>query len=147
MTWNAAMIRLTSALIAVLAFATASPAEEKGLCPPLSPLSAAATEKGAPSVSATADKRDFGTVTLLAVINDKGYVCSARVLRGLDKETNKKFERAAQDWHFDPARKDGHAVPVVVTIDVKYRVTSDGQVVSDPPQPPAPLKDTGNKTQ
>jgi TonB family protein len=147
MTWDAPMIRPTSALIAVLAFAVASRAENKGLCPPPPPLSAAAPEKAAPSVSATVDKKDSGTVTLLAVISDKGYVCSVRVLRGLDKETNKKFERAARDWHFDPARKDGHTVPVVVTIDVKYRVTGDGQVVSDPPQLPAPLKDTGNKTQ
>jgi TonB family protein len=145
MTWNAP-IRLTSALIAVLAFSVSSRAENKGLCPPAPPLSAAAADKVAPSVSATTDKKDSGTVTLLAVISDKGYVCSVRVLRGLDKETNKKFERAARDWHFDPAQKDGRAVPVVVTIDVKYRVTGDGQLVSDPPQLPTPLKDTGNKT-
>jgi TonB family protein len=147
MTWNAPMMRLTSALIAVLAFATVTRAENKGLCPPPPPLSAAAPEKAAPSVSAAVDKKDFGTVTLLAVISDKGYVCSARILRGLDKETNKKFERAARNWHFDPAQKNGHAVPVVVTIDVKYHMTSDGQVMSDPPQLSAPLKDTGNKTQ
>jgi TonB family protein len=147
MTWNALMIRLTSALIVVLAFAVASRAENKGLCPPPPPLSAAAPEIATSSVSATADKRDYGTVTLLAVISDKGYVCSARVLRGPNKETNKKFERAARDWHFDPARKDGHAVPVVATIDVKYHMTGDGQVVSDPPQLSAPLKDTGSKTQ
>jgi len=141
------MIRLMSALIAVLALAFTCCAESKGFCPPAPPLSASAADKAAPSVSATADKKDSGTVTLLAVISDKGYICSVRVLRGLDKETNKKFERSARGWHFEPARKDGRAVPVVVTIDVKYRMTSDGQVVTDPPQLPAPLKDTGKTNQ
>jgi len=146
MTWNVLMMRLTSALIAVLAFAVASGAENRGSCPP-PPLGTAAPEKAAPSVSATPETKDSGTVTLLAVISDKGYVCSVRVLRGLDKETNKKFERAARDWHFDPARKHGRAVPVVVTIDVKYRMTGDGQVVSDPPQLQAPIKDKESKAQ
>jgi hypothetical protein len=147
MTWNSPMIRLTSALVPVFVFAVTSHAENKGFCPPAPSLSATAPDKASPSVSATADKKDSGTVTLMAVISDKGYVCSARVLRGLDKETNKKFERAARDWHFEPARKDGRVVPVVVTIDGKYRMTGDGLVVTDPPELPAPPKDTGNKTQ
>ncbi len=142
MTRNAPMMRLTSAPIAVLVFAAASRAENKGFCPPL-PVSAAAPKRIEPE---NADKKDSGTVTLLAVISDKGYVCSARVLRGLDKDTNKKFEKAVRDWHFEPARRDGHAVHAVVTIDVKYHLTSDGQVVSDPPQLPTPLKDAGDKT-
>jgi len=147
MTWNAPTVRWTSALIAVLGLAVASRAEDRGFCPPSPPLSAATPKKAAPSVSATADNKDSRIATLLAVISDKGYVCSVRVLRGVDKETSKKFERAAQNWHFDPAQKDGRAVPVVVTIDVKYHLTGDGQVVSNPPQLSAPLEDKGNKTQ
>jgi hypothetical protein len=139
------MIHLTPLLIAALALAITGRAEDKGSCPFAPPLGATALNKPAPSVSTTADEKDSKTVTLLAVVSDKGYVCSVRVLSSLDKETKKKFERAARDWHFEPARKDGHAVPVVVTIDVKYRLTADGQVVSEPPQLSAPPKDTGNK--
>ncbi len=147
MTWIAPMIRLTMALSAVLAFAVTSHAANKGFCPFAPPLGTAAPNKAAPSVSGAADGKDSMTVTLLAEISDKGFVCSVRVLGGVDKETSKKFEKAARDWHFEPARKDGRAVPVVVTIDVKYHLTSDGQIVTDQPQQSPPPQDTGNKTQ
>jgi EAL domain-containing protein (putative c-di-GMP-specific phosphodiesterase class I) len=55
---------------------------------------------------------------LMAVISDKGYVCDAQVIRGLDKETDKKASGAVRQWHFQSARKNGHAVPVVVTVEV-----------------------------
>jgi hypothetical protein len=138
MTWKPSALRVTSASIAVLAFAPVCRSENKGLCPPAPPLSA----KTAHSASANP-----GSITLLAVISDTGYVCSARVLHGLDNETNKKFETAALAWHFDPAQKNGRPVPVVVTIDVKYHTTSDGQVVAEQPQSPRTAKGEAKGTQ
>jgi hypothetical protein len=70
----------------------------------------------------------------MAVISDKGYVCDAQVLRGIDKETNKKAARAVREWHFEPARKGGHAVPVVVTVEVHYW-RKDGELVQFPAEP------------
>jgi hypothetical protein len=55
------------------------------------------------------------------------------VIRGLNKELDKKTHTAVKGWHFDPARKNGQAVPVVVSLDVNYWTTSSGEIVSDPP--------------
>jgi len=80
------MINFKSALIAALAIGTMCRAEDKGFCPRSPPANIAAPKKASPHESPSADKKYFGTVTLLAVISDKGYVCSAHVLRGPSKE-------------------------------------------------------------
>jgi TonB family protein len=141
------MINLKPALIAVLAIGTMCRAEDKGFCPPTPPANIATPKKAAAPASSAPDKKYFGTVTLLAVISDKGYVCSVHTLRGPSKEFNKKAETAVRGWHFDPARKDGHALPVVVTVDVNYWTTSTGEIVSDPPQSQSPAlpEEVGSK--
>jgi TonB family protein len=93
-------------------------------------------KRSEPPVSTDPGKKYFGTVTFVAVISDKGYVCSARVAHGIDREFDKKAGKAVREWHFDPAQKDGHTVTVVVRIDVNYWTTSSGEIVSDPPQLP-----------
>jgi TonB family protein len=70
----------------------------------------------------------------MSVISDKGYVCDVQVLRGIDEETDKKAARAVRKWHFEPARKGGHAVPVVVTVEVHYW-RKDGELVQFPAEP------------
>jgi TonB family protein len=141
------MINRKAALIVALAIGTMCRAEDKGFCPSSSPVSVPAPKKSSAPESPSSDKKYFGTVTLLAVISDKGYVCSARALRGPSKDFNKKAETAVRVWHFDPARKDGHPVPVVVTVDVNYWTTSGGEIVSDPPllQSSASTDKAGNK--
>ncbi len=141
------MINLKSALIAALAIGTMCRAEDKGYCP-LSPApNIAAPKKASPPESPVADKKYLGTVTLLVVVSDKGYVGSTHVLRGPSKEFTKRAETAVRGWRFDPARKDGHAVPVVITVDVTFHTTSTGEVVSDPPQPQSSVSSdkAGNK--
>lgn len=76
-----------------------------------------------------------GTVTLLTVLSDKGYVCSTRVLQGIDQQMNKRAEDAVRQWHLTPAKKDGRNVPVVVTITVTYWMNGKGEIVSDAPTP------------
>ena len=46
-----------------------------------------------------------GTVTLLTVVSDKGYVYSTKVLRGMDKQLNKRAEETVRQWHLSPAMK------------------------------------------
>lgn len=82
-----------------------------------------------------------GTVTLLTVLSDKGYVCSTRVLRGVNKEMNKRAEEKVRAWHFTLATKNGHSVPVVVTIEVTYWMNNKGEIVSDAPTSPLPASD------
>jgi Gram-negative bacterial TonB protein C-terminal len=138
---------LKPALVAALTFATICCAQDKGYCPPSPPPpTVAAPKKVVPPAPPTPDVTYFGTVTLLTVISDKGYVCSARVLQGINKEIDKKTEKKVREWRLDPARKDGRAVPVVVTIAVNYWATSTGEIVSDPPHPPSsPQSEEKNK--
>jgi hypothetical protein len=110
-------------------------AENKGFCPPLTPANIAPSKKASPPTSADPDKKYFGTVTLLTEVSDTGYVCSAHVIRGINKDLDKKTERMVKGWHFDPPRKNGKGVPVVVSLDVNYWRTSNGEIVSDPPPP------------
>ncbi len=123
------MINRKVALAAILAIATMCWAEDKGICPPSPRANVAAPKKASPPESTSPDKKYFGTVTLLAVISDRGYVCRAQALRGPSKEFNKKAEIAVRGWRFDPAMKEGHAVPVVVTVDVNYWTTNAGEIV------------------
>lgn len=64
-----------------------------------------------------------------AVVRDTGYVCSAKVIDGIDKKSDTDAEKAVQQWHFVPAKKDGRPVPVVVIVKVKYERDMDGNIV------------------
>ena len=140
------MINRKAALIVALTMGTMCRAEDKGSCPPSPTGNMAARKKASPPESPSADKKYFGTVTLLAEISDQGYVCRPHVLSGISKEINKKTEMAARGWHFEPARKNGHTVPVVVSVAVNYWTTSAGEIVSDPPpQSLASSDKAGNK--
>jgi len=71
----------------------------------------------------------------MAVISDRGYVCDAQVMIGLDKETDKKAVQEVRGWHFQPAPKDGRPVPVVVTLELNYWRRKNGELVSFPASP------------
>ncbi len=117
-------------LIAILFCAIASVAENKGTCPP-----APTVDKHPATINS--DKSN-GRISVLAVISDKGYVCTAQVTRGLDKRSNAEAEKTVRQWRFTPAKKDGHAVPVVVTVQVNYERDKNGNVIisSSKPTPP-----------
>jgi TonB family protein len=123
------------ALLMVVSAGVLAAADSKGSCPPTPPKpKAVATKASAPQTPPTPDAQYAGTVMLMAVISDKGYVCDAQVSRGLDKETDKKAAGAVRQWHFQPAQKDGHAVPVVVTVEVNYW-RKNGELVQFPAVP------------
>jgi TonB family protein len=73
------------------------------------------------------------TVTLLVVVSDTGYVCSARVLKGINKEIDKAAREAVLKWRFKPAMKDGKPVPVSVSVELHYKADANGKLVADSP--------------
>jgi TonB family protein len=76
-----------------------------------------------------------GKITLQAVVSDTGYVCSAKVIDGMDKKSDAEAEKTVRQWHFTPAKKDGHPVPVVVKVEVHYERDEDGNVILSSRQP------------
>src|SRR5690242_10989223 len=103
---------IAAAFLATSVFASA---ESKGFCPPTpAKPNVPPTKTSAPQNLPSLDAQYAGSVLLMAVISDKGFVCSAQVIRGLDKQIDKKAVQTVRQWHFQPARKDGHAVRVVV---------------------------------
>jgi len=117
----------------MLLAAEVSSASDRGFCPPTpAKPNSNATAKSAKRTPPAPDAQFVGTVTLMAVISDTGYVCDAQVIRGLDKETDKRAEDSLRQGQFRPAYKDGHAIPVVVSVDVNYW-RKDGELIQVPP--------------
>ena len=137
------MIRKPAVIAFLLTGAVSYAAQDKGYCPPApSPHYTAPSKNGAPPPPSTPDKKYFGTVTLLTVVSDKGYVCSTQVLKGINKEIDKNAEESARQWRFTPATKGNRTVPVVITVKVNFWSTSTGEIVSDPPPSSAQSKDS-----
>jgi TonB family protein len=67
-----------------------------------------------------------GIVQVEAVVRADGTVGDVRIVKSLDKEYG--LDQAAIDavkgWQFKPGRKDGQAVPVLVSIDLSFKVRS-----------------------
>jgi hypothetical protein len=113
---------MVATFVLFTALGNAATAENKGTCPPLPPISF--PKASYLNVSATGVN-----ASIVAAISDTGYVCSARLLQKVDKGVATKVTAAIRQWHFDPAVKDGHAVPVVVTIQVNLKRDETGKVV------------------
>jgi TonB family protein len=83
------------------------------------PRATSAPDPKFPDLPADAEPR--GTVVLLIGVNTKGHVQAVRVLRS----DHQVFEKSAVDtvrkWKFKPAEKDGHPVPVQVTVEMKFQ--------------------------
>jgi TonB family protein len=111
--------------VIVASFAVASLAENKGTCPPAPPVEKHRTNSGDRS----------GKITIQAVVSDTGYVCSAKVIDGIDKKFDADAENVVRQWHFSPAKKNGRPVPVVVSVEVHYERDKDGNVILSSQQP------------
>ena len=63
-----------------------------------------------------------GFVTLECVVKADGTVGDVRVVKSLDKSHGLDDEavKAAKTWRFSPGRKNGKAVPVVVSLELTY---------------------------
>jgi periplasmic protein TonB len=68
-----------------------------------------------------ADAEPQGTVVLLIGINAKGHVEPVRVLHSDEPAFEKTAVDTVKKWKFKPAEKSGHAVPVQVTVEMKFQ--------------------------
>lgn len=62
-----------------------------------------------------------GVVILEATISESGEVISARVLRSVPLLDQAALD-AVRQWRFEPARLNGKAIPVVMTVTVNFRL-------------------------
>lgn len=64
-----------------------------------------------------------GTVVVRGIIGIDGRLHSARVTRSLSPGYDAKALDALKQWTFQPAEKDGQKVPVIIDIEVKFRLS------------------------
>jgi hypothetical protein len=130
------MICLRIGFVGRLTLVSVCHADDKGFCPPSPPKAMAPPKEPASPPALSPDQHNYGTVTWLTVISDKGYACSARVLRGLNKELDKRTETDVRQRRFDPGPKFPRAVPLSLYLDVDCWTNDKGEVV-DGEAPPA----------
>ena len=63
-----------------------------------------------------------GDVVLEIVVTNRGTVDRVRVLRGLGAGLDENAIAAVKQWKFDPARRMGAPVDVVVEVSVEFRM-------------------------
>jgi len=63
-----------------------------------------------------------GTVILWVVVGPDGRVQQARVQRHIGLGLDEKALEAVRQWKFDPALKNGRAVPVAVSVEMSFRL-------------------------
>jgi periplasmic protein TonB len=68
-----------------------------------------------------ADAEPRGTVVMLIGVNTKGHVEAVRVLRSDEPAFEKSAVATVRRWKFKPAEKNGHSVPVQVTVEMKFQ--------------------------
>jgi len=66
------------------------------------------------------DAEQHGTVVMLVGINAKGRVDVVRVLRSDEHAFEASAVNTVKKWRFRPAEKNGQAVPVQVTVEMKF---------------------------
>jgi protein TonB len=65
--------------------------------------------------------RIVGSVAVGMVVSSEGLPKDLHIVRGLDKDIDQSALEAMKQWRFDPARKDGKAIAVRVTIEIHFR--------------------------
>jgi TonB family protein len=63
-----------------------------------------------------------GVVVLEVVIDEKGKVVEARVVKSLGMGLDEQALKAAKKWKFAPGTKDGKPVPILVDLQVDFRL-------------------------
>lgn len=120
-------------LVGVLAIAAmkSASAENIGVCPPAPTLTKAPTQQTelGKEEAPNPEAKFAGTVILQAVISDKGHVCSLGVVQAFDRTAAKMAIDSVSKWKFDPAKKGGHPVPVVATVQIHFWRMPDGSFV------------------
>lgn len=82
-----------------------------------------ATYSPDPEYSEEARKAKYqGTVVLWMIVGPDGKPHDVRVMRSVGMGLDEKAIEAVRTWRFDPARKDGHAVSVQISVEVDFRL-------------------------
>ncbi len=68
-----------------------------------------------------ADADPLGTVVLLIGIDAKGHVEPVRVMHSDEAAFEKPAVETVKKWKFKPAQRNGHPVPVRVTVEMKFQ--------------------------
>jgi TonB family protein len=97
------------------AFASFQPVT-KGIKPP---KATSAPDPKFPNLPADAEPR--GTVVLLIGVNTKGRVEPVRVLRSDQQAFETTAVATVKKWKFKPAEKDGHPIPVQITVEMRFQ--------------------------
>ena len=63
-----------------------------------------------------------GSVLLSIVVGTDGLAHDINVVRGIDSGLDLNAVSAVQQWHFQPATKDGQPVAVQAQIEVNFRL-------------------------
>ena len=66
------------------------------------------------------DAEPHGTVVMLVGVSAKGRVEAVRVLRSDEHAFETSAVNTVKKWKFRPAEKNGQAVPVQVTVEMKF---------------------------
>jgi len=76
-----------------------------------------------PEYSEEARKAKYqGVVVLAVIVGPDGRPRDIRLMRSLGMGLDDKAIEAVRKWRFDPARRDGHPVAVMVSIEVNFRL-------------------------
>jgi TonB family protein len=88
----------------------------KGIKPP---KAVSAPDPKFPDLPDGAEQR--GTVVMLIGVSPKGRVEVVRVVRSDEEAFDKTAITTVKKWKFKPAEKDGHPVPVQITVEMKFQ--------------------------
>jgi TonB family protein len=66
-----------------------------------------------------------GKVILEAIIDSEGCVTDPHVLKGLDRELDRKTLDTVKDWVFEPARLEGVPVKVYYTLTITFAIQAE----------------------
>ncbi len=88
----------------------------KGIKPP---KAISAPDPKFPDLPDGAEQR--GMVVMLIGVSPKGRVEVVRVVRSDEEAFDKAAITTVKKWKFKPAEKDGHPVPVQITVEMKFQ--------------------------
>ena len=63
-----------------------------------------------------------GTVTLQLVVDASGRPKNIRVVRNLGMGLDEKALEAVKTWQFEPGKKDGQPVAVLINVDLEFHL-------------------------
>ena len=75
-----------------------------------------------PEYSEEARKSKFQGTVVLWLVDADGRPEQVRVQRALGMGLDEKAIEAVKLWKFEPAKKDGHPVPVMINVEVNFRL-------------------------